>query len=174
MTCEAFVATSVDGFIATPEGGLDWLTSIEQPGEDFGYQELLDRVDTIVMGRRTWEVVAAFESWPFGTRRCVVLTRRPLVPRAAEQPWSGSVSGLCEHLEQTGARGVYVDGGETIRQFIAAGRLDRLTVSVVPILLGRGIPLFDGTGPRVALALESTRAWECGLSQLRFALNPAG
>jgi dihydrofolate reductase len=165
-----FIATSLDGFIARPDGSIDWLQSVDSPGEDYGYQEFFDSVDTLVIGRNTYDVVRGFPAWPYTGKRCVVLTHRP-APPAFDEEFSGEDPvGLLARLGREGARHVYVDGGQVIRQFLAAKSIDRLTLSIVPILLGGGIPLFSGVG-ELGVVLEHTRAWPTGLVQSRYRIR---
>lgn len=167
--CSAYLATSLDGFIARTDGSLDWLEAVQVAGEDYGYAEFFASVDTLVVGRRTYEAVAGFPSWPWSGKRVVVLSHRPLDARNGETRADGPLGALLEGLHAEGARHAYVDGGEVVRQFLAAGLLDRLTLSVVPVLLGEGRPLFGGVAR--ALTLASTRAFPSGLVQLGYELG---
>lgn len=168
MQCSAFIATSLDGFIARPDGGLDWLGRVSRDGEDYGYQRFADTVDVLVTGRGTYDVMAGFDVWPYAGKRVIVLTHRPVESRHGEEFFAGSVEELARRLAAEGARRVYVDGGAAIRQFLAAGLLDDLTISVIPVVLGDGIPLFGGGVPERGLVLEGTEAYPTGLVQLRY------
>lgn len=160
--CSVFIAMSLDGFIARKDNGLDWLKTVEQPGEDYGYAEFARSIDTIVMGRNTYDVVADFEPWPYAGKRMVVMTHRPLASRHGAEPFGGSPQELVTML--TGR--VYVDGGATIRQFLAAGLVTDVTLSIIPVLLGEGIPLFGGVAHD--LELEGVKHWANGLVQMRY------
>lgn len=166
-----FIAVSVDGFIARPDGSIDWLSAVEREGEDYGYKVFFDACDTLVMGRKTYETVLGFGAWPYANKRCVVLTHRPAKPHHSEEFFDGSVADLAAKLGREGALRLYVDGGQVIRQFLAAGLIDDLTLSVVPVVLGAGLPLFGMDGVPAALTLDSTRAYESGLVQLRYRVN---
>lgn len=161
-SCNVFIATSIDGFIARPDGGLDWLKPFE--GEEHGYQRFFDSIDALVIGRGTWDVVRAFEAWPYAGKRCVVMTRRPLEPKANEEVFAGDPVALVERLGREGVRRVYVDGGVVISQFLAAGLIEELTISQVPVLLGSGIRLFGACGEH-SLRLVQSRAFSTGLVQ---------
>jgi dihydrofolate reductase len=139
-TCSAFVATSLDGFIARPGGGLDWLAAVSTPAEDYGYRELFVAIDTVLLGRSTWEVARRFEAWPYRGKRVVVLAHAP-------------VSGVL---------------GERFVEGDAAGCVDELTVSVVPVVIGEGIRLFQPPLPERPLELVSARSFPTGLVQLRY------
>jgi dihydrofolate reductase len=172
--CSVFIAASLDGYIARADGSLDWLSVVEREGEDYGYREFVDGVDALVMGRKTYDTVLGFEEWPFAGKRCIVLTHaRPASPRADEEFASGAPTALLEQLGRQGVRRVYVDGGAVIRQFLGAGLVDDLTLSVIPVILGGGVRLFDGD-PRnraASLRLISARSFDSGLCQLRYELG---
>jgi dihydrofolate reductase len=163
--CAAFLAVSLDGFIARPDGGLDWLTPFQ--GEH-GYTAYFATVDTLLVGRATWEVVAGFPAWPWEGKRVAVLTHRPLPARHGELVVSGTPAEVLEKVSAAGARSVYVDGGAVVSQFLAAGLLDELTLNLIPVVLGQGIPLFQGALGERRLALASSQAYPSGLVQLRY------
>ncbi len=166
--CSAFLAVSLDGFIARPDGGLDWLARFETSGEDYGYPEFLASVDALVVGRRTYDAVLAFPEWPYAGTRVVVLTHRPPAPRGDETFASGTPGEVIEALTAAGARRVYVDGGATVSSFLRAGLVDDLTLSVIPVLLGEGIRLFQPPLAERALALRDARSFPSGLVRLRY------
>ncbi|GAA0514042.1 dihydrofolate reductase family protein [Deinococcus depolymerans] len=162
-----FIAASLDGFIARPGGELDWLPGASPDGvpapagEDHGFLAFLSGVQVVVMGRGTFETVRDFRPWPYAGKTTVVLSRS-LGPAdlPADRPDLRVHPGPVERLAaELGARpagdaptGVYVDGGQTVQAFLRAGLIDELTVTRVPVLLGRGRPLF---GP-----LDADSHWE--------------
>ncbi len=166
--CSAFLAASLDGFIARTNGGLDWLARVEASGEDYGFAAFLASVDAIAVGRGTYDAVLAFAEWPYAGKRVVVLTHRPAAPRRDETFASGTPGEVMSALEAAGARRVYVDGGATVSAFLRAGLLDDLTLSVVPVVLGEGIRLFQPPLPERALALRDARSFPSGLVRLRY------
>lgn len=166
--CSVFIATSLDGFIARPDGTIDWLSVVERPGEDYGFGEFFASVDALVMGRKTWEVALGFPEWPYAGKRVVVMSRHPRTPRHGETFHAGSPDELVAALAADGVRHVYVDGGVTIRAFLKAGLIDELTLSLIPVLLGSGIPLFGDGVSETGLSLQSSRGFESGLVQLRY------
>jgi dihydrofolate reductase len=169
--CSVFIAMSVDGYIARRDGSIDWLSTVEREGEDYGYKRFIDTVDTVVLGRNTYDSVLGFEAWPFVGKRVVVLTHRPASARHGEKFFSGKPEALLEQLGRGGAKHVYIDGGTAIRGFLATGCVDHLTISVVPLVLGSGIPLFaEGISER-SLVLEESRAFSTGLMQLRYRIG---
>ena len=166
QTLAVFIATSLDGYIAGPAGELDWLATVEQPGESYGYDEFFASVDALVVGRATYDTAARFPTWPWAGKRVIVATHRPLPPDHGVEAFAGDVAGLPARL--AASRRVYVDGGQLIGQCLAAGLIDELTISVVPIVLGGGRRLFAGGEGRHRLALIAHRAWPSGLAQARY------
>ena len=166
-----FIATSLDGFIARKDGGLDWLPGSDGTtnGEDHGYQAFFAAVDTLVMGRNTYELVLTFGEWPYQGKRVIVLSRhysKELQPLAdGVTGTSASPIELVHYLEQSGAKHVYVDGGKTIQSFLRAGLIQDMTITRVPVLLGEGIPLFGELAQDIKLQHESTKTFQSGLVQ---------
>jgi dihydrofolate reductase len=160
------MATSADGYIARKNGAIDWLDRVQGP--DYGYAAFFASVDTLVMGRATYDTMLGFGDWPYAGKRVIVLTHRPATPRHDETFTSAKPLELLARLRD--ARRIYVDGGAVIRQFLAASLIDDLTLSIVPIVLGDGLRLFAGGEGEHALALDSTQAWPTGLVQLRYRL----
>lgn len=164
-----FVAASLDGFIARPDGGLDWLEPMQVPGEDHGFQAFFGAVDALAIGRKTYDFARGLPAWPYAGKRVVVLTHRPAPPRADETFFAGTPEALSALLEAEGARRVYLDGGAAVSAFLAAGLVDELTVSIVPVVLGDGIRLFQGPLPERRLVLQEARPHAgTGLVQLRY------
>ena len=141
MAVSVFVGTSVDGFIARPGGELDFLPP--DGGEPHGYNEFIAGIDALVIGRKTFETVLAFPSWPYGKKRVVVLSSRPLDLSAAKgaviEQMAGSPAEIVAKLAATGAHHLYIDGGITIQGFLRAGLIQHLTITRVPVLIGQGV-----------------------------------
>lgn len=163
-----YLALSLDGHIAREDGGLDWLEPMQATGEDYGYAEFYASVDALVLGRRTYDAVLGFPEWPFDGKRVVVLTHRPVEPRHGERVHAGALEPLLRDLARDGVRRVYLDGGVAVRGALAAGLVDDLTLSWVPVVLGRGRPLFDATVPASAWELVGSRAYASGLVQCTY------
>ena len=169
MTVSVFVGTSVDGFIARPNGDLDWLP--EGGGEPHGYDEFIASVDAIVIGRKTFETVLAFPTWPYGGKRVVVLSSRPVDLSAAKgvvEQMGGPPAEIVSRLAAGGARHLYVDGGITVQRFLRAGLVQRLVITRVPVLIGDGIPLFGSLPGDVRLRHVATRHYPSGLVQSEY------
>jgi dihydrofolate reductase len=179
VTGHVFIATSLDGYIARPDGGLDWLLSRDAPGEDHGYDDFLSRMDGIVMGRRSFEAVQALGvPWPYP--KSVVVLSRTLAPADLPAEFRGRVEvtseaprALFERLSRSGWHRVYVDGGAVIRSFLAAGLIADLILTRIPVLIGQGLPLFGPLTGDLPLRHEGTRAFPSGLVQSRYALLPS-
>ena len=183
MKASAYVATSLDGYIARENGDLDWLPGggsddSNDSNEDYGYQAFMDTVDVLVMGRNTYEKVLTFGDWPYGDKRVVVLSSRTLdIPSRLAQSvesMSGSPAELVRRLLERGARHLYVDGGKTIQGFLEAGLLQELTITRVPVLIGSGIPLFGPLRWDVKLRHIETRHFANGLVQSRYEVLAPG
>ena len=170
MRASVFIATSLDGFIARQDGGLDWLP--HDGGEPHGYHEFIASVDAIVIGRNTFETVLSFDTWPYGTKPVVVLSTRPATSKAPDGAVCDMMAGTPpEVVARLGARGfehVYVDGGVTIQGFLEAGLIQRLVITRIPVLLGRGIPLFGPLSHDVRLEHVGTRSYPSGMVQSEY------
>lgn len=172
----AFIAASLDGFIARADGALDWLPQPDpSSAEDYGYQQFLASVDTVVLGRATFETVLGFGVWPYEGKRGVVLSHRPLSLPTSFHPkidrLAGPPADIAATLQAQGTRSAYVDGGRTLQGFLAAGLLDRLIVTRIPILLGAGLPLFGPLPRDLPLAHVQTRAFSSGCVQSEYRLE---
>ena len=159
-----FVGTSLDGFIARSNGDLDFLPP--GGGEPHGYNEFIATVDAIVIGRKTFETVLTLGPWPYGDKRVVVLSSRPLDLSAAGgavEQMGGNPAQIVAQLAASGAHHLYVDGGITIQEFLRAGLVQRLTITRVPVLIGEGIPLFGKLPHDIRLRHLKTREYPSGL-----------
>lgn len=165
-TCSVFVGMSLDGFIAGPGGALDWLEPFE--GEEHGYQAFFDAVDAVVIGRATYQVVLGFGSWPYGRKPVYVLTHRPAAPRHRVTFLAGAPEAVVARLAADGVRRAYVDGGAVVSQFLAAGLVDDLTLTLVPVVLGDGIRLFQAPLPTRPFRLAGAKTFPSGLVQVRY------
>jgi dihydrofolate reductase len=165
MMVSVFVGTSVDGFIARLNGDLDFLPA--GGGEPHGYDEFIASVDALVIGRKTFETVLSFATWPYGNKRVVVLSSGPVdlsvVRGGVVEQMAGPPAEIVSKLAASGAHHLYVDGGITIQRFLRAGLVQRLIITRVPVLIGEGIPLF-GTLPRdLRLHHVATQHYPSGL-----------
>ena len=173
MMVSVFVGTSVDGFIARLNDDLDFLP--EGGGEPHGYNEFMASVDALVIGRKTFETVLTFETWPYGDKRVVVLSSRPVDLSAADggvlEQMAGPPAEIVSQLAARGAHHLYIDGGITIQRFLRAGLVDRLTITRVPVLIGDGIPLFGTLQRDIRLRHVATQQYPSGLVKSEYAVT---
>ncbi len=178
IKCSVFIATSLDGFIARKDGSIDWLNeanAVVPPGEDCGYEEFMSTVDTMIMGRNSFEQVLTFGEWPYGSTPVVVMSHRaatlpPNAPRTVTASRETPTT-LVARLSEEGSRHIYVDGGLTVQSFLAERLIDELTITVIPILLGTGKPLFGPLSSDINLSHVSTRVYEFGFVQHRYRIE---
>jgi dihydrofolate reductase len=169
MKASVFVGTSVDGFIARIDGALDFLPP--GGGEPHGYDEFMASVDAMVIGRKTYETVLAFDTWPYGQKPVFVLSTRPIAPApdgAVVEHLPGPLTAVPSQLAARGIQHVYVDGGITVQGFLRAGLIQRLIITRVPVLIGTGIPLFGPTTRDIRLKHIATRQYASGLVQSEY------
>jgi len=170
MRLSVFCGVSVDGFLARPNHALDFLDSGGQVPH--GFEEFYGSVDVVVIGRKTFEVVLTFGKWFYGKKPVVVLSSRPLdfssVKRGVVSQMSGEPAEIAAQLKARGFKHAYIDGGITIQRFLAAGVIDRLVVTRVPVLIGEGIPLFGPLPQDIPLRHVATRTYEGGLVQSEY------
>lgn len=174
MKGSVFVGTSLDGFIARPDGALDFLPDEPEP---HGFEEFFASVDALVWGRKTYDVVRGFDTWYHGDKPVFVLSSRELEPPpagAVVERMSGNPADIVVALEARGIGHIYVDGGETIQRFLRAGLIQRLIITRVPVLIGSGIPVFGPLDHDVLLTHVATRHYPSGLVQSEYEVGPAG
>lgn len=170
MQASVFIGTSVDGFIARRNGEFDFLP--EGGGEPHGYDEFIASVDTLVIGRKTYETVLKFAHWPYGKKRVVVLSSQPLdfsaVRGGVVEQMAGLPAEIVSNLTASGVRHAYVDGGITIQRFLSANLIQRLIITRVPVLIGEGIPLFGALPRDVRLRHIATQHYPSGLVKTEY------
>lgn len=169
MRASTFIGVSLDGYIARPDGALDWL---EHAGNvDHGYDAFMASVDALVMGRNTYETVLGFGSWPFGNKPVYVLSSSPLKPApsgAVLQRLGGEPQAVVAELTRRGVQHAYIDGGVTIQRFLRAGCIHRLVINQLPVLIGQGIPLFGPLDRDIRLRHVRTETFSTGLVQTEY------
>jgi len=169
LKASVFIGTSVDGFIARPNGSFDFLPN--DGGEEHGYTAFLASVDALVIGRKTYETALAFAAWPYQGKKVFVLSARPLAPAptgALVERMAGAPRAIAAELASRGIQHIYVDGGLTIQGFLNAGLIQRLIITRVPVLIGSGIPLFGTTSRDIVLRHIATRYFASGLVQSEY------
>jgi dihydrofolate reductase len=164
-----YIASSVDGFIAGPGDNLDFLSIVHKEGEDYGYHAFISSVDTVIMGRRTYDWVTARVEFPHATKETYIFTRTPKPSQGNITFYSGDPVVLVSELKTRSGQHIFCDGGSAIIHLLLKAQLiDELIVSVVPILLGEGTPLFKEGLPGHKLQLLSLKSFDTGLIQLHY------
>ncbi|MHB1262042.1 MAG: dihydrofolate reductase family protein [Thermoplasmatota archaeon] len=173
MSVSAFIGTSLDRFLARPNGSFDFLPS-DGGGEAGGFDAFIAGIDAIVMGRNTFDVVTAMPEWPYRSKHLVVLSHRPVdlarAPPGLAERMEAAPQEVVARLAARGLRNLYVDGGLTIQSFLRAGLVDRLVVTTVPVLIGQGIPLFGPLDADIKLKHVATRTLPGGMVQSEYAV----
>jgi len=170
MKATVYNATTVDGFIAQENGSVDWLPTGEDVcSEDYGYQDFMNSVDALVMGRNSYELVLSFGSWPYGDKPIVVLSSQQLEILESisntVSVMSASPSDVVQRLAEQWYERLYIDGGKTIQGFISEGLIQKLHITKVPILIGSEIPLFGALPHDIRLHHLETLQFDNGLVQ---------
>lgn len=169
MKASVFIATSLDGFIARQDGGLDWLPVDCEP---HGYDEFMATVDAIVIGRKTFETVLTFGGWAYGKKPVVVLSSTMSELKVPEIAVCDLMAGdphvIVARLAERDFKHLYVDGGVTIQRFLEAGLIQRLIITRIPVLLGTGLPLFGPLSRDLRLEHVVTRSYPSGMVQSEY------
>jgi len=169
MQYSVFIATSLDGYIARPDGAIDWLdeAAATAEGQDFGYADFIATINCIVIGRGTLEKVLTFPEWPYQLPIVVLSRSLKAVPKGCQNTslHHGPLPDLTQHLQSQGYRRVYVDGGKTIQSFLEAGLVSDLTITQIPVLIGSGLPLFGELSGDVKLQLKQSESFSNGFVQ---------
>ncbi|WP_433748121.1 dihydrofolate reductase family protein [Falsibacillus pallidus] len=165
-----YIAQSLDGYIATNEGGIDWLSQVEKPNEDYGYGEFIETVDTVIMGRKTYEKVLSFGiEFPHKDKKCYVLSRPKTGSDENVEFYNGNVRDLISDIQKEEGKNIFIDGGaEAVKACIEEQLIDEYVISIIPILLGDGIKLFQETAASSKLTLIEGKTFDTGLVQLKY------
>jgi len=161
-TLSVFIASSIDGYIATEGGSLEWLEAAARPEDDYGFQAFIETVDALAMGRGTYDHIAHLDPLPFGDRPVHVFTHHPPHARPGVTFWAVSPCQALAHWEAAGLHRVYVDGGQLISAFLAEGLIDDMVLTTAPVLLGAGRPLFHPIAATATMELVDVRSWPSG------------
>ena len=166
-----YIAQSLDGYIAKKDGDISWLSVVERENQDYGYKEIIESVDTVIMGRKTYEKVLTFGiEFPHKDKKCYVLTKTKKEPEGNIQFYSGDVNGLIKSIREEAGKDIFIDGGaEVVGEFLAGDLIDEFVISIIPILIGGGTSLFKETYTERKLNLIYSKAYESGLVQLKYA-----
>ncbi len=178
--CSVFIATSLDGFISRRDGSIDWLDQENArvpAGEDCGYEQFMATVDTLIMGRHTFELASSFAKWPYGRTPVFVLSgTMSSLPAGVANTVSLSREAppaLVARLSSQGMRHLYIDGNVTIQRFLADALIDEITITQIPVLIGEGRPLFGPLPSDMRLEHVFTRVFDFGFVQSKFCVVKA-
>ncbi len=171
-----FIACSLDGYISGAGDDLSWLPEpSEELGDEHGFDGFLSQMGALLMGRNTFNVADAYEGdWPYGDLPVLVATNRPLSTRQSTvRPVIGPINELIEDARDCCKEGdIYLDGGNLIRQALDENLIDEMTITIVPIILGKGSPLFSGVKMRQSLKLRHSKTLQDGMVQLTYRTVP--
>jgi dihydrofolate reductase len=185
VKCSVFIATSADGYIATQDGGVDWLENSGNPEvdmgdqSDMGFRNYMASVDCMIMGRKCMDKISSFnltpEQWPYGDTRIIVLSNTakeaPENLRGKVEIYSGDIPTLITQLESEGFSHAYVDGGTTITSLINLQLINEMTITQAPVLLGEGRPLFGKTFKQIKLEGSQATAYPNDFIQVKYQVS---
>ncbi|MFK7953152.1 MAG: dihydrofolate reductase family protein [Ekhidna sp.] len=174
-----FIATSLDGYIADENGGIDWLESVPNPDQiDMGYGKFISEIDALVMGRTTFETVCAFDmDWPYEKPVFVLSNTLTEVPSELKNKVylvKGTLSQILQKIHEKGFSHLYIDGGKTIQSFLKEDLIDEMIITTIPVLLGGGFPLFSTLTKRANFECINSKIYLDAIVQNHFKkLNPS-
>lgn len=159
---------SLDGYIAKPDGDISFLSVVEKDGEDYGYSDFIKTIDTVIVGRRTYDKILTLGFQYPREKEIYIITHNPL-PGSGLKHYSGPLTGLIEGLRSREGKNIFCDGGsEIINELLNDNLIDEFVISIIPVILGDGIPLFRAGIPLSGLKLEECRKFDTGLVQLNY------
>lgn len=165
-----YIATSLDGYIAKPNDDLSFLSIVQQDGEDYGYADFVESVDTVILGRKTYDwVMTQVPEFPHVDKNSFIITRaaRPSIGKA--NFYTGKLKDLISRLKTEQGKNIFIDGGaEIVNELLKENLIDEFIISIIPILVGDGIKLFKDGRPELKLELLSTKQFDKGLTQLHY------
>ena len=167
-----FIAMSLDGFIAKPNDDLSFLSLVEKPGEDYGYNDFISSIDTVLMGRKTFDWITRQYDFPHQDKKTYVITHSPRPSEGNIQFYDGDLSELVKSLKSMPGKNIYCDGGASIiHQLLYEKWIDEMIISIIPTLLGNGKKLFPESIPEMGLQWMSTKSFDTGLVQLHYQMK---
>jgi dihydrofolate reductase len=169
-----FIAMSVDGYIAKPDGDISFLSVAEKPGEDYGYGDFIQQIDTVIMGRKTYDKVKGIGiPWPHADKQAYIITRS-IVPSSENIIfYNGSPERLVNALKEKAGLNIFVDGGsEIINELFEYNLIDEMIIFTLPVLIGDGIPMFRKGIPEIPLELIRTKQYDTGVVEMHYKRKP--
>lgn len=167
-----FIATSLDGYIAKPNDDLSFLSIVQKEGEDYGYGKFIDTIDTVILGRKTYDwVMTQVPEFPHADKNAFIITRNERPSIGKTHFYTGNLNELVSRLKKESGKNIFVDGGaEIVNELLKENLIDEFIISIIPILVGNGTKLFKDGRPEHILELVSTKQFEKGLTQLHYKL----
>jgi dihydrofolate reductase len=165
-----YISMSLDGYIATKDHSIDFLSMVEHEGEDYGYNDFVKTVDAVIIGRKTYEkVISMGYEYPHTDKDVYIITRTAKPAIGNFKFYTGDLSLLVHQLKSQVGKNIYCDGGaEIANELLKNNLIDEFIISVIPILLGDGIKLFNDGRPEQPLALVSAKQFDKGLLQMHY------
>lgn len=165
-----YIAMSLDGYIAQPNDDLSFLSIVEQEGQDYGYADFIETVDTVIVGRKTYEkVISMGFDFPHADKDAYIITRTPRQNIGSVKFYTGDLKALVNKLKADNGKNIFCDGGaEIANELLKHNLIDEFIISIIPILVGSGTKLFKDGRPEQKLELVSTKQFEKGLTQLHY------
>ncbi|MGK7397375.1 MAG: dihydrofolate reductase family protein [Candidatus Cyclobacteriaceae bacterium M3_2C_046] len=164
-----YISASLDGYIAQPNDDLSFLSMVQKEGEDYGYQAFINTVDTVIMGRRTYDWVIKKVDYPHADKESYIITRTERPPSGNIVFYTGSLTVLVNRLKSKAGKHIFCDGGsEIVNELVRENLVDEWIISIVPVLTGNGIRLFQDNRPYQQLNLLTTKSFDSGLVQLHY------
>jgi dihydrofolate reductase len=167
-----YISMSLDGFLATKDDDLSWLSVVEKEGEDYGYKKFNETVSTYIVGRTTYDKVLELTGGEFPQAKqhnCYVITRQNREDKDGVKFYNGDIQELIQNLKSTGEKNIYCDGGaEIVKLLMQHDLIDEYRISIIPIILGDGKRLFKGGTPTLNLEIIDSKSYEAGLVQVQY------
>ncbi len=165
-----YIAMSLDGYIATPDEDLSFLSIVQQEGEDYGYSDFMESIDTVILGRKTYDwVMKHVDVFPHAGQETYVITRTPRASIDKTCFYTGNLKALVSRLKNVKGKNIFIDGGaQVVNALLSYDLIDAFYISVIPVLLGKGIKLFQTGYPELRLKLMGAHSFEKGLVQLHY------
>jgi dihydrofolate reductase len=165
-----YIAMSLDGYIARSDGDIGWLSIVEREGEDYGYGAFIDTVDTVILGRKTYDKVLSFGiPFPHRDKECYVITRKERQREGNITFYHGALADLIGELKKQQGKNIFVDGGaEIVNALMKLTLIDECIISIIPVMLGDGIRLFNDLRPQELLRCVNVKHFPSGLVQLHY------
>lgn len=165
-----YIAMSLDGYIAKPNDDLSFLSIVEKDGEDYGYADFVSTIDTVILGRKTYDwVMKQVGEFPHADKNAYIITRtaRPTIGKT--DFYTGDLTDLVRTLKSENGKNIFCDGGaEIVNELLKNDLLDEIIISVIPILIGNGTRLFKDDRPEQKLKLVNVKTFDTGLTQLHY------